>query len=330
MLDALGDTGHTRFLNASDRRAEENSLAGKLTGIGIEVESRDGRTVVVAPLDGSPAQRAGIISGDVIEKINDQDATKMSLDEVGRLIRGTQGTSVKLTMLRPSLGQLLEFTIVREDVKVPDVTWSTIPGEKIIHIRISSFGQDSGTQLRAAITQAKKDGDTGIVLDLRNDPGGLLDQAIRVSSEFLTSGDVLLEQDRSGKREPDRVVSGGTAPSDPLVVMVNHGTASAAEIVAGALQDQHRATVIGEQTFGTGTVLKEFPLSDGSAILLGVREWLTPNGHSIRGSGITPDQIVAQPATTRSLTPSGERSLTAEQVAASGDSQLLEAIKVLH
>ena len=330
MLDALGDTGHTRFLSATDRKVEEDSLAGRLEGIGIEVEVRDGRTVVVAPLDDSPAQKAGILSGDVIEKVNGQDISQVSLDEVSRLIRGPLGTTVKLTILRENTAELLDFNIVRQAVRIADVTWATIPGEKIAHIRISSFGERADSELRTAISQAKEAGNTSFILDLRNDPGGLLDQAVHVSSEFLDGGSVVVQQDRSGKQEPIKVEPNGVARSEHLAVLVNHGTASAAEIVAGALQDQHRATVIGEQTFGTGTILTEYPLSDGSAILLGVREWLTPNGHSIRRNGITPDRVVAKPVTTSSVVPLGERSMTPDQLAKSGDTQLLEAIKTLH
>ncbi|HLZ07350.1 MAG TPA: PDZ domain-containing protein, partial [Chloroflexota bacterium] len=131
MLDALGDTGHTRFLSASDRKVEEDSLAGRLEGIGIEVEARDGRTVVVAPLDESPAQKAGLLPGDVIEKVNGQDVSQLSLDEISSLIRGPAGTSVKLTILRQNTAELLDFNIVRQAVKISDVTWATVPGEKI-------------------------------------------------------------------------------------------------------------------------------------------------------------------------------------------------------
>ncbi len=329
MLDALGDTGHSRFLSPEDRKAEEDNLAGRLEGIGVEVEVRDGRIVIVAPFDGSPAQRAGILPGDVIERVNGQDVTRMGLDEVSRLIRGPQGTSVHLTILRSGASELLEFTIVRQTVRVPDVTWATVPGERIAHVRISSFGENTDAQLRDALRQAEAAGDPRIILDLRNDPGGLLDQAVKVTSEFLASGNVLLEQDRSGRRQPIPVRPGGIATSVTVVVLVNHGTASAAEIVAGAIQDQHRGLVVGEQTFGTGTVLNEFPLSDGSAILLGVREWLTPNGHSIRNNGITPDHVVAEPLTATPLSPLLERSMSPDQLQRSDDRQLLDAIQTL-
>ncbi len=329
MLDALGDTGHTRFLSAADRKAEEESLAGQFEGIGVEVEVRDGRVTIVSPLDGSPAQQAGLLSGDVIQKVNGQDESRAGLDEISRMIRGPRGTPVTVTVLRPGAAELLDFTITRQAVKVPDVTWTTVPGERIAHIRVSSFGENTDTQLRSAISDARKAGDSKIILDLRNDPGGILDQAVQVSSEFLQNGNVLLEQDRSGHREPTVVKTGGVATGDPLVVLVNHGTASAAEIVAGALQDQHRATIVGEQTFGTGTVLSEFGLTDGSAVLLGVREWLTPNGRSIRNNGIAPDKVVAAPQSSIPLVPSEERSMSPDQLRATSDRQLITAVDAL-
>lgn len=326
MLDALGDTGHTRFLSATERRAEEESLAGQFEGIGVEVEVRDGRVTVVSPLDGSPAQAAGLLSGDVFQKVNGQDVSRAGLDEISRLIRGPKGTTVRVTVLRPGASELLNFTITRQTVKVPDVTWTTVPGEQIAHIRISSFGDNTDSQLRSAITDARKAGDSRFLLDLRNDPGGLLDQAVQVSSEFLQGGNVLLEQDRSGHRDPTPVKPGGIAPTEKLVVLVNHGTASAAEIVAGALQDQHRATIVGDQTFGTGTVLNEFGLTDGSALLLGVKEWLTPSGRSIRNNGIAPDTVIAEPQATAPLVPSAERNMSPDQLRATTDRQLLAAI----
>ncbi len=329
MLDSLQDTGHTRFLSPADVKAENEGLAGQLEGIGIEVEMRDGRLTVVAPIDGSPAKQAGLMPGDVIEKVNGEDVTNMTLDQVSQLIRVPSGSQVTLTILRPGAAAFLTFTIVRQQVKVPVVTWSSIPGQHVADIRISEFGDNTDSELRTVISQAQAAGDTGFILDLRNDPGGLLDQAVAVTSEFVSSGNVLLEQDRSGRRNPVPVKAGGVALSRPLVVLVNHGTASGAEIVAGALQDHHRAVVIGEQTFGTGTVLHEYSLSDGSAILLGVREWLTPNGHVIWRNGITPNQIVAEPSGVTPITPLELRPMTPDEFQRRDDVQLLDALKTL-
>lgn len=329
MLDSLQDTGHTRFLTPAELKAERQSLAGQLEGIGIEVEMRNGRISVVAPLDGSPAKQAGLMPGDVIEKVNGQDVSQLTLDQVSQLIRGPIGTTVRLTILRPGAAELLEFTIVRQRITVPLVSWGTVPGQHVADIRISEFGQETDQQLRQAIAAATAAGDTRFVLDLRNDPGGLLDQAVKVTSEFVSSGDVLLEQDRSGARTPVPVRPGGVALKQPLVVLVNHGTASGAEIVAGALQDHRRAPIVGEQTFGTGTVLHQYSLSDGSAILLGVDEWLTPNGHVIWRNGITPNDIVAEPPGVTPIVPSELPSLSPDQFRKRDDAQLLEAVKRL-
>lgn len=329
MLNSLGDTGHTRFLSPSDRKAEQDQLSGRLEGIGVEVEERDNQIVIIAPLDGSPAQKVGIRPGDVIEKVNGQDVSHLTLDQASQIIRGPQGTKVTLTVLRPGASEFLDFTITRQNISVPDVTWATIPGQHIAHVRISSFGNQADVQLRDALTTSRAAGDTSIVLDLRNDPGGIVDEAVKVASEFLTSGNVFLEQDRSGHQQPVAVQSGGLRPNERMVVLVNHGTASAAEIVAGAIQDHHRAEIIGEQTFGTGTVLHEYPLDDGSAILLGVLEWLTPNGRFIRNNGITPDQVVAEPPSATPLIPAEEAGMTPAQFQQRDDQQLLDGIHVL-
>ncbi len=329
MINALGDTGHSRFLSAREAKDEQQSLAGTLDGIGVTVEMRDQGLTIVAPLDGSPAQKAGLMPGDVIEKVDGRDVTHMTLDQASQLIRGPQGTSVHLTVLRPGASEFLNFTVVREQIQVPLVTWSTVPGQHVALIRISEFGDRTDQQLRKALTDAKAAGDTGVVLDLRNDPGGLLDEAVKVTSEFVSSGNVLFEQDRSGSRKSVPVDSGGAATSEPLVVLVNHGTASAAEIVAGALQDHRRAEIVGDQTFGTGTVLKEFRLSDGSAILLGVEEWVTPNGHVIWKNGITPNKIVAEPTNVEPLLPEEMHSMSIADYQRRNDAQLTAALQIL-
>ena len=329
MVDALVDTGHSRFLTPKEVKAEQQSLAGTLEGIGVTVEMRDTGLTIVAPLDGSPAQKAGLMPGDVIEKVDGQDVTHMTLDQASQIIRGPRGTSVHLVVLRPGASEFLNFTVVRQEIQVPLVTWATIPGQHVALIRISEFGDRTDDQLRNALTEAKAAGDTSVVLDLRNDPGGLLDQAVRVTSEFVSKGNVLFEQDRSGTRKPLPVTSGGIATSVPLVVLVNHGTASAAEIVAGALQDHSRAQIVGDQTFGTGTVLNEFRLSDGSAILLGVEEWLTPNGHVIWKNGITPNRVIAEPPSVQPLLPEELRTMSVTDYQKRNDTQIKAALQIL-
>ena len=209
------------------------------------------------------------------------------------------------------------------------MTWQQLPGTTIAHLRITAFSQGISQELQKALTDIRKQGMTAVVLDLRNDPGGLLDEAVNTASQFLSSGNVLEEKNAQGRITPVPVKPKGMATDLPMVVLINGGTASAAEITAGALQDAHRATLVGETTFGTGTVLNEFQLSDGSALLLATEEWLTPAGCVIWHKGIAPDVTVSLPANTAPLIPEAERGMTTDQLHASGDEQLLRAIDVL-
>ncbi|HVB64843.1 MAG TPA: S41 family peptidase [Nitrolancea sp.] len=329
MVNALGDVGHSRFLTPSELKDEQQSLSGTLEGIGAEISTRDGQAVIVAPIAGSPAQKAGIRPGDVILKVDGKDVTSMSLDDIVKLVRGPAGTSVTLTVMHTGDSAQQDITIVRAKITVPSVTWALLPGTHIAHILVSQFATNATADLISAIDNSRQAGATSIVLDLRNDPGGLLDESVGVTSQFVKQGNVLLVQDAQGKRTPVTVRSGGNATNIPMVVLVNSGTASAAEIVAGALQDHQRAKLIGEKTFGTGTVLSTYHLSDGSAILLGTEEWLTPNGREIWHNGITPDIAVALPANVSPLTPEQETNMTPDQLQKSQDTQLLRGIQEL-
>lgn len=329
MVNSLGDTGHTRFLTPQMRTQEQNAIQGKFSGIGAEVQEKDGHVVVVAPLDNSPALKAGVKAGDIFIKVDGEDVTGLPLDQVVSKVLGPAGTKVTLTLQDPTTGNQRTVTITRAEITINNITWQMLPGTKVAHLRIAAFSQGVTGDLKNALTQIKAQGATGIILDLRNDPGGLLDEAIGVASQFLTSGDVLLEKDAQGNVTHVAVRPGGEAPNIPMVVLVNQGTASAAEIVAGALQDQNRATVVGETTFGTGTVLQEFPLSDGSSLLLATQEWLTPKGRVIWHQGIKPDQTVSLAANATILVPESERNMTAQQLNASDDAQLLAALKIL-
>jgi carboxyl-terminal processing protease len=327
MLNSLGDAGHTRFLSPQDLKQENESLSGHLEGIGAEVSTRNGQPTIVAPIPGSPAQKAGIRPGDVIVKVNGQDVSQLTLDEVVNLIRGPAGTSVTLTILHQGDTILTDITVVRAQITVPNVTWSQLPGTQVAHVLVSQFGDNTTQDLGKVLQQAQAAGLKGMILDLRNDPGGLRDEAIGVASQFLTDGNVLLEQDAQGHRTPFPVKSGGVASNMPLVVLINEGTASAAEIVAGALQDHHRGSLVGATTFGTGTVLSSFALGDGSAILLGTEEWFTPNGRQIWHHGIVPDIQLSLPNGVVPLTPDEENGMTSQQLQASQDTQLLRALQ---
>jgi carboxyl-terminal processing protease len=329
MVDALGDTGHSRFLSPAMVKQESQLTQGEFEGIGVEVQTKNGAIVVVAPIDGTPAQRAGLRPGDIITKVNGRDITGLPLDQVVGMILGPTGTSVTLTILRPGDGQTRDVTLVRARIAMQNVTWHQLPGTTIAHLRIAAFSQGVSKDLQKALTEIKAQGMTGIILDLRSDPGGLLDEVINVASEFLKSGDVLLEKDAQGKITPVPVQPESVVTGLPMVVLINGGTASAAEILAGALQDAHRATLEGETTFGTGTVLSQFRLSDGSALLLATQEWLTPAGRVIWHHGISPDVTSSLGINASPLLPEGESGMTAAQLQASGDTQLLRALDLL-
>ena len=330
MVSALGDTGHSTFLTPEMVKAERDYTRGQFEGIGAQVESKNGRVEIVAPFDNSPAQKAGLKAGDAILKVDGNEVTGLPIEQVISKILGPAGTSVKLTILDAKTGQTSEMTIVRAQLVLRNVTWQLLPGTKIAHLRLGGFSQGVGRDMRQALTQIQQQGATGIVFDLRNNPGGLLNEAVSIASQFLSSGDVLLEQDAQGKITHVNVRPGGLATRTPMVVLVNKGSASAAEIVAGAIQDAQRATLIGETTFGTGTVLSQFPLSDGSAMMLAIQQWLTPAGRVIWHKGIVPDQVVTLPTGVSSLTPESERTMTADQLQASGDAQLLQALRMFN
>ncbi len=329
MVDALGDTDHSRFLSPDMLKAEHSSLNGEFEGIGAEVQETDGHAVIVAPLDNSPAQQAGLQPGDVILKVNGEDVSELPLSQVVQRILGPAGSTVTLTILTPATGKTRDVPITRAKITLHNVTWQQVPGTTIADVRIAEFSKGVSQDLQQALTEIKSQKLTGIILDLRNNPGGLLDEATGVVSEFVADGNVLEEQDATGKITPVPVDHKYPVTALPMAVLINQGSASAAEITAGALQDDGRATLIGETTFGTGTVLNDFNLPDGSALLLAVQEWLTPKGRVIWHHGITPDDQVSLPANAHPLLPAAVRSMTLDQVKASDDQQLLRGLELL-
>jgi carboxyl-terminal processing protease len=329
MVDALGDTGHSTFLTPAMVKDLKNMERGEFKGIGIEIQVKGSHVVVVAPIDGSPADRAGLRAGDIILKVSGQDVTDWPLARVAERITGRTGTKVNLTLQDPRTAIIRQVMVVRASVKMHEVTWEKIPGTSLAHLRLASFDNGVTKDLRATLHQILDANLNGVILDLRNNPGGLLDEAVGVASELLAGGVVLQAKDGKGKISVVPVESGGIATNLPMVVLINEGSASAAEIVAGALQDNHRADLIGQTSFGTGTVLQEFRLSDGSALLLAVEEWLTPNGQSFWHKGVTPDFPVALPVDRSPVFPGAERHMSSEELQSSDDRQLLDAIKIV-
>ncbi len=331
MVDILGDTGHSRFMTPSMVEEQHNYTAGEFEGIGAYVEMRDGLVTVVSPIDNSPAQAAGVQPGYIVMEVNGEDMTNgMSLQDVVDRIIGPAGTEVTIKFFDPETSEEVVLTIKRARIELENVTSTMLPGTSLAFIRIAGFSRDVGKDLAAAIDAAEAQGATGIILDLRNDPGGLLDEAIAVAGQFLPPDSVVvLRQDAQENIREERTSSKDESTALPLVVLINQGSASASEIVSGALQDHQRATLVGETTFGTGTVLNEFPLSDGSAILLATEQWLTPDGRVIWREGIVPDEVVELTGPVRLVVPATADDLTAEELAATEDAQLLRAMELL-
>lgn len=328
MVDALGDTGHSRFLDPKMVASEREQMQGSFEGVGIEVQIRQEQVIIVAPLDDSPAQKAGLQAGERILQVDGRDVTGLPLSEVSKAIRGPAGTTVTLTLVSPESGQMRQVTLTRARVAIRNVSWAIVEGSGIAHLRVAAFSRGVSAETKKALQEIIRAKPKAIILDLRNNPGGLLDEAVEVASQFLSEGNVLLRKDAEGKIETEAVVRGGLATDIPLVVLINLGTASGSEITAGAIQDAKRGQLVGEKTFGTGTVLREFTLSDGSAMLLAIEEWLTPNGRAIWKQGLEPDETASLPLNVAPVYPSSGRALTVEQIRTLGDTQLLRAIEL--
>jgi carboxyl-terminal processing protease len=327
MLDTLGDEGHTRFLTPEEREQNEEGLSGTYVGIGVQLETERDEIVVAAPIEDSPADRAGIRTGDVLIAVDGESVQDEDISEIVERVKGPEGTTVRLTVLRGD--EERRFDLTRAEIRSPVVSWALIGDTDVAHVSLFSFSDESARELREAFEEARSAGARRFVLDLRNNPGGRLDQAVEMAGYFLEPGSVAyVRKEASGGREEIQVEGEPGLTDAPLAVLVNKGSASSSEILAGALRDNGRATVIGETTFGTGTVLSEFVLKDGSSILLGVAEWLTPDGDFIRETGITPDVEVKLDEGTEPLTPQDVRDLSREE-ALVRDAQLRQAFENL-
>ena len=313
MLDTLGDEGHTRFLTPEERKQNDQSLSGTYVGIGVQLEQRNGEVVVAAPIDGSPAEKAGISSDDVLVAVDGEGVRGDDVSEVVEKVKGPEGSKVELTVRHE--GQKRTYDLQRAEIDSPVASWTLIPGTDVAIVLLSSFSDDSAQELQNAFEAAKAAGAKSFILDLRNNPGGRLDQAVEIAGYFLKPESVVyIRKDASGEREEITVEGDPESTDAPLVVLVNKGSASSSEILAGALRDNGRAPVVGETTFGTGTVLSEFVLRDGSSILLGVAEWLTPDGDFIRETGIIPDVRVPLAEGTEPLTPDDASDLSRQEI----------------
>lgn len=331
MVDALGDTGHSRFLTPDMVEAEARTIQGEFEGIGALLNVNEaGNPVILAPMDGSPAQRAGLEPGDIIMEVDGVDVSTAPLSQVVERVLGPAGTDVTLTVMDPDTQDLRDVTITRERIVVRNVTWKMLPGTNIAHLRIAGFSDDVSGALISALEEINRQDAQGIILDLRNNPGGLLNEAINVVSQFLPEGSLVMQaKDADGNVRSIPVRRGGIATEIPLVVLINQGSASAAEITAGAVQDYNRGTLVGQTTFGTGTVLNQFPLSDGSAILLATELWLTPDGREIWHEGIAPDVEVELPDGVTVSIPETERDWTEQDLDNTEDTQVKRALEII-
>lgn len=293
MVEALGDP-HAAYLSPEQRAQESADLKGEFQGIGARVAMRNGEITIVTPIPDTPAERAGLRPGDIIIEIDGESAKGLSLTQAVNKIRGPQGEPVELRVFRKSLGEPLKMTIVRAEIKVTSVSLRMLVG-RVAHLRITSFTENTDQELEDAINQLQRLGSRGIVLDLRNNPGGLLGTVVNVTSQFIDDGLVLYEVDGNGKRDDWPVRPGGLAKDIPMVVLVNEGSASGSEVLAGALMDNDRAPVIGKSTFGKGSVNTLRRLSDGSGIFFTIARWYTPEGNLIEGDGVEPDIVVDNP-----------------------------------
>ena len=286
---------HSTYLDKSAFDELRVGTSGEFGGLGIVVGMEDGFVKVISPIDDTPAQRAGVKTGDIIIRLDEKTVKGMSLDEAVKIMRGKPGTDIVLTIVREGAEKPLTFTITRDVIRVESVKSKSLePG--FGYIRISQFQERTGADLRKAISKLRKEfkGDfNGLVLDLRNNPGGLLDAAVEVSDAFLEKGVVVSIMGREKASQMVHSAKGMDLLSNaPIVVLVNSGSASASEIVAGALQDHKRAIIMGQQTFGKGSVQTVVPLGNGTALKLTTARYYTPNERSIQAKGIEPDIVL--------------------------------------
>lgn len=288
MVEALGDP-YTSYLNREAFNLERSSLEGSFEGIGAQVAKTEKEgIVVIAPLPDTPAEKAGIRSGDRILKIDGQPTDKLSLNEAVLKIRGPKGTQVKLSIQHEGETKPVDITVTRASIQTKTVTWKNIDG--FAHLRLSSFQVNTSREFRAALREINRERPKGIILDMRMNPGGLLNEVVEVAREFLPGKIILYEQDREGNRKTWTAGRGGLAENIPLVVLVDNHSASGSEVLSGALQDYKRAAIMGTKTFGKGSVNTFKTFSDGSGLYLTIARWITPvTDRKIEGLGLVPD-----------------------------------------
>jgi carboxyl-terminal processing protease len=303
MLNTLDP--HSAFMSPEMYKEMQVDTKGEFGGLGIQIGIKDNRLTVIAPIEGTPADRAGILAGDVIIKVDEESTKEMSLMDAVEKMRGPKGSKVKLTVQREGLEEPQVFELTRDIIKIESVK-SKMLDDHIGYIRLSQFQEMTAKDLASALKKLKEEKMQSIILDLRNNPGGLLSSAVETTEQFIPPGRVVVSiRGRDPKKQTDEYRSSDRNPYDtyPMIVLVNEGSASASEIVSGALQDWGRAIVLGTQTFGKGSVQTILQLSDGSGLRLTTAKYYTPKGRSIQNVGITPD-IIVKPVPVKGPVPS--------------------------
>ncbi|MEY2547272.1 MAG: carboxyl-terminal processing protease [Verrucomicrobiota bacterium] len=334
---------HSQYMDANDFREMQDDTRSRFNGLGIEVSMKNGLPTVVSPMEDTPAARAGILSGDQILKINGSTTDRMDLQDAMNLLRGTPGQKVTLTLLRPSTKEVKDYTLERAEIKVQSVKNAHLLDAeltgpfKIAYVRLIQFNEPTADELSKALDELQKQGMQGLIVDLRNNPGGLLNSAVDVSAQFLPPNTkVVSTQGRtpSQQREYTTPSTAKPRPEFPMAVLINEGSASGAEIVAGAMKDLKRAILVGETTFGKGSVQNVLQLPDGSALRFTTAKYYTPSKQVIHGNGVAPNiRVAMSPEEERALfaTRSSPDAKTQNEIALikSKDPQMLRAVDAL-
>lgn len=292
MVDAIGDP-YTEFFDPEQAKKLDEDIAGSFEGIGLQLGVKNKQITAISPIKGTPADKAGLRPGDLILAVDKKPTADLSIDEVVDLIRGPKGTKVVLTISRKNDGATKDIEITRDLIKVPSMAWEKKEisgGIRIAHITLYQFSDTAYQDFKNAAFDILNTGVSGIILDLRNNPGGLVDQSADIAGWFLDRGELILtEQDKNGEKTEIRSNGPSNFTPFPLVVLINEGSASASEILAGALKDDRKALIIGETSFGKGTVQKIVDFEDGSSLKVTIAKWFTPSGERIQDTGIKPD-----------------------------------------
>lgn len=313
MLSASGDP-YTTFFDPEENKEFQEDISGTFEGIGAEMGIKDEILIIIAPLEGMPAEKAGLMAGDKIFKINDESTANMSLEKAVSKIRGQKGTEVKLTIFRNGDEETRDITVKRDVIIVKSVRFEM--KENIAYIRVSRFGDDTEREFQSAVRQALNQKAKGLIIDMRNNPGGFLETAIEMANLMLPSGKIIvIEENAGGEREEIKARGGDILSKLKTAVLINEGSASASEILAGALRDNRdNVTLIGKKSFGKGSVQELIPVNHNKSVKVTVARWLTPSGHQINNVGITPDTEV---------------NLTRDDIDNKRDPQLDKAVEIL-